>query len=714
MPATSLNGVCFARRSSRGRAGSPSKSKMSHWPSLRSTCPRWRSPGWRIRAPPGSAGAQVRIRCSRSGLRASISGTEPRATRTVSPSSRSRFSLQRTRSSRMIDSGAKAGSDGSEASAACISPTRVPSSRISSSGSVPLRKAPSRYDHPSESTRTNRCATAAVAFTAPSRAMPPRSGGVAVNPRRARNAPISSSGFTPGSSLRMSFTITLSSKTMDVLLCSADSLRTLGDGVSCPRSEPPASKRKPCKAPAAVAMRRFSRTMPRSARAASSSSPSTMPGTPVQGFKASAYRSGGRPSRYETSTVARTRPGEICARSTSRTEAIAAPFPPNQRCCGSHPARSDMSMGSISFPIVSSEVVVEPLLALAEAEQRPDGGGFLQREPHLRCGALPEGSFVAEQLVHLVGLLRVDPQIVQREIEDRLLRRVRIEADCAKQDVRAVGRRFRVEEDPIVVRLVEPQIPVELQGRILLAHPVERRDPVLDVALLVAVPVDELVLLGVQVLLLARDGLVLSELEPRVHAPRRRQRRRQRRAQEEGGPASFLQMLGKDVGRVRPEVPDHVIRGRTLGELLQVILHLVLEIAPGEIGIRLVEPDLGERLHHLRAGEGFREEDHVGVASVHFADHPLPEGNRLRVRIIDAEDVHAGVDPVQEDRTQLRPERFARRSQPVEIDDVLVALGRVLRRLDGPVRPPVEPFRMLLHVRMIRRALEGDVEGDLY
>jgi hypothetical protein len=150
----------------------------------------------------------------------------------------------------------------------------------------------------------------------------------------------------------MSFTITLSSNTREVLLCSAESLRTRGDGVSSSRAEPPGSKRNPCSAPAAVAMRRFSRTMPRSARAASSSSPSTIPGTPVQGFRASAYRSGGRPSRYEISTVARTRPGEISARSMSRTEVIAAPFPPNHRCCGSHPARSDMSMGSIAFPIV--------------------------------------------------------------------------------------------------------------------------------------------------------------------------------------------------------------------------------------------------------------------------------------------------------------------------------------------------------------------------
>src|SRR5207237_3040426 len=130
----------------------------------------------------------------------------------------------------------------------------------------------------------------------------------------------------------------------------------------------------------------------------SSSSPSTIPGVPVHGLSASAYRSGGRPSRYETSTVARIRPGEICARSTSRTEAMAAPFPPNHRCCGSHPARSDMSMGSISF--LSSEVVIEPLLAPAIPQVRPHGCRLLQRVADLIGIALSACGLGDEHLVH--------------------------------------------------------------------------------------------------------------------------------------------------------------------------------------------------------------------------------------------------------------------------------------------------------------------------
>src|SRR5207248_1605604 len=102
--------------------------------------------------------------------------------------------------------------------------------------------------------------------------------------------------------------------------------------------------------------------------------------------------------------------------------------------------------------------------------------------------------------------------------------------------------------------------------------------------------------------------------------------------------------------------------------------------------------------------------DHLGVARVDLADDPLPERQRLRVRIVDAKDAHARVGPVEEDRTQLGPERFAGRSQPVEVDDVLVAFGRVLGRLDGAVGAAVEPLRVLLHVWMVRGALEGDVE----
>src|SRR5690606_22419489 len=43
----------------------------------------------------------------------------------------------------------------------------------------------------------------------------------------------------------------------------------------------------------------------------------------------------------------------------------------------------------------------------------------------------------------------------------------------------------------------------------------------------------------------------------------------------------------------------------------------------------------------------------------------------------------------------------------------LVLLRRVLRVLHAAVRPPAAPLGILAHVRMIRRALESDVERDL-
>src|SRR5207245_4949315 len=49
----------------------------------------------------------------------------------------------------------------------------------------------------------------------------------------------------------------------------------------------------------------------------------------------------------------------------------------------------------------------------------------------------------------------------------------------------------------------------------------------------------------------------------------------------------------------------------------------------------------------------------------------------------------------------------------VDVVDVLVALGRVLCVLERAVGAAVEPLRMLLEPRVVRRALEGEVERDL-
>src|SRR3712207_8742322 len=46
----------------------------------------------------------------------------------------------------------------------------------------------------------------------------------------------------------------------------------------------------------------------------------------------------------------------------------------------------------------------------------------------------------------------------------------------------------------------------------------------------------------------------------------------------------------------------------------------------------LFRSKLCQSSHHLRAGKGFREEDHVRVLLLHLLDRPLPERERLGVR----------------------------------------------------------------------------------
>ncbi len=81
--------------------------------------------------------------------------------------------------------------------------------------------------------------------------------------------------------------------------------------------------------------------------------------------------------------------------------------------------------------------------------------------------------------------------------------------------------------------------------------------------------------------------------------------------------------------------------------------------------------------------------------------------------VVDPERPHPLLDPEADHPEQRVPEGGPRLRREVDRVDVLVLLGRVLRVLDRPVRPLVEPLGVLAHPRVVGRALDGEVEGDL-
>ena len=98
---------------------------------------------------------------------------------------------------------------------------------------------------------------------------------------------------------------------------------------------------------------------------------------------------------------------------------------------------------------------------------------------------------------------------------------------------------------------------------------------------------------------------------------------------------------------------------------------------------------------------------------VHVVQDPLPEAHGLGVGVVDPEDRDPVRDPHLDDRADrvVDPLRVVVEVQGV---DVLVLLRRVLRVGDRPVGPGGEPLRVLGHPRVVGRALERQVEGDLH
>src|SRR5580658_6825461 len=169
-----------------------------------------------------------------------------------------------------------------------------------------------------------------------------------------------------------------------------------------------------------------------------------------------------------------------------------------------------------------------------------------------------------------------------------------------------------------------------------------------------------------------------------------------------------------DVGRVHEKVRTKIVLHLGGGQLDEIIGYFLLCVAPGEISVGLRKADLYQAVHHLRACKGFRQENHVGMARTHFSDQPFPERERLSVRIVDAKDANAFAGPIEDRVTQREPKvgdsvcciKF-------DVDDVLVFLRRVFGIAYRTVRAPVEPPRMVIEPRMIRRALDREIKREL-
>src|SRR4029078_4612483 len=87
---------------------------------------------------------------------------------------------------------------------------------------------------------------------------------------------------------------------------------------------------------------------------------------------------------------------------------------------------------------------------------------------------------------------------------------------------------------------------------------------------------------------------------------------------------------------IRPEI----FALRISGDLAEISLQLLLAGSPGEIGIRLRESELGQRLHDLWSGESLRQKNDAGIDRLHLVNEPLPEFKRLGGGVVDSGHAH--------------------------------------------------------------------------
>ena len=272
-----------------------------------------------------------------------------------------------------------------------------------------------------------------------------------------------------------------------------------------------------------------------------------------------------------------------------------------------------------------------------------------------------------------------------------------------------VTRLLGVNHQLVVLGVMEFQVVVFLQGGMFLTGGVYPTDKVLDTRTAPVVNL-VLVLLTVGQFFLDRTRDIFAQLVAVVHTGKARKSSRQKVTLLEGVGALVGQVLRENVRSRREEYSAHVFLRTTLGKFLQVLLEFPFGRPPGKVGIAHVKAGLCQTVHHFRASEGLGQEHQFRAFFLHVGNKPFPEGERLSMGVVDTENLDSLVGPEQNDVLDFFPQGLVVFVVVVEGVNVFVLLGRVFRKLDAAVRFVKEPFRVTLHVGMVRAAVEGNVQ----
>src|SRR2546423_15383701 len=158
--------------------------------------------------------------------------------------------------------------------------------------------------------------------------------------------------------------------------------------------------------------------------------------------------------------------------------------------------------------------------------------------------------------MELAGVCRGKSPLMEREGDPTALGVMRIEINDGQNDIIQMPGLLAVRDELFVVRLMEFQALVAVQRRVFPADAVDSRNQVGERSWGIEIPIPDFKLLGVQILLAAwLTGLVLTKLKGRaVEAIACAECRSQDQPSHESRFATVLEVLGQDVGGVRPKI----------------------------------------------------------------------------------------------------------------------------------------------------------------